>query len=282
MIQPKRKKLREPYRLLLLRDDTLAEVGSYKLSILNIYIAVSAILLFTTALVFVLIFLTPIRRLVPGYANVYESREYRELNKQVRALENEMQDQRLYIARFRHLLSGIPDVVDTSTLIGPADNREEAAKNAATRAALLSQPPLTTPTFKPADNPGDLHGTSFLNMVPPLRGVISATFNRNAGHFGTDILAPENTPIVAILDGTVIAADWTLETGNTLAIQHSGNMVSFYKHNSRNLKPLGASVKAGEAVAIIGNTGENTTGPHLHFELWFDGKPLDPENFINF
>jgi murein DD-endopeptidase MepM/ murein hydrolase activator NlpD len=284
MIQAKRNKLREPYRLLLLHDETLAEVGSYRLSLLNIYIAVSAILLLTSALVFSLIFLTPVRKLVPGYANVYESREYRELNRKVQDLESEMQDQRLYIARFRSLLAGIP-VSDSlaepfQSAASSGSSPEAYAVNPAT---LTSHTPLVSRDLQNIESSiPEIHGTSFLHVVPPIRGTISARYDPNSSHFGTDILAPENTPVVAILDGTVIASDWTLETGNTLGIQHAGNMVSFYKHNSHNLKHLGARVKAGEAIAIIGNTGETTSGPHLHFELWVDGKPLNPERFINF
>jgi murein DD-endopeptidase MepM/ murein hydrolase activator NlpD len=279
MIRKKGSRLREPYRLLLLRDDTLAEVGSYRLSLLNIYIAVSALLIVTSALVFALIFLTPLRRLVPGYANVYESREYRELNNQVRALEQEMVDQRLYLERFRSLLAGVPmpdsaisqrdeDLI-SSVLAGPVQ--------------LFTPPTGQPPEPRIALNPGnERYGTQFLSVVPPLRGTVSAGYDPYASHLGTDILAPQNTPVVAILDGTVLFADWTLEAGNTIGIQHEGNMVSVYKHNSRNLKKEGARVKAGEAVAIIGNTGEATSGPHLHFELWIDGRPVDPQLFVNF
>jgi murein DD-endopeptidase MepM/ murein hydrolase activator NlpD len=280
MIQTKRKRLREPYRLLLLRDDTLAEVGSYRLSLLNIYIALSAILIVTSAIVFCLIFLTPLRKLVPGYANVYESREYRELNKKVQEIEGEMQNQRLYLARFRSLISGIPDP-DTTT--GESATQATLDAYISQQQAVASQLSLISPDLRSIENPvSEMHGTSFLQVVPPIRGTVSARFDQNSGHYGTDILAPENTPVVAILDGTVIAADWTLETGNTIGIQHEGNIVSFYKHNSRNLKRLGTRIKAGEAVAIIGNTGEATSGPHLHFELWIDGKPANPERFINF
>lgn len=281
MIKNRRKRLREPYRLLLLRDDTLAEVGSYRLSLLNIYIAVSAILLITSGIVFSLIFLTPVRRLVPGYANVYESREYRELNNKVQDLESEMQNQQLYIARFRSLLSGIPSA-DSLTTAEQIENHSPSTYDLI-QEELETQPPLVSSDLRSIENPvSEIHGTSFLHMVPPLRGVISARYDQTAAHFGTDILAPENTAVLAILDGTVIAADWTLETGNTIGIQHTGDMVSFYKHNSTNLKRLGTRVKAGEAVAIIGNTGETTSGPHLHFELWVDGKPVNPERFINF
>jgi len=274
------KRLKEPYRLVILKEDTLEEVSSYRLSLMNVYILVSAVLIITSAIVFSLMFFTPIRRLVPGYANVYESREYRELNNKVQTLEKEMDAQRLYIDRFRNLLSGIP-TRDTSQ---PAFNDENPDDiQALARAELIAKPPLVQ---EKAVNVEPLSSQesplSFIQVVPPVRGILSAQFNASEDHFGVDILAPDNTPLLALLDGSVIASDWTLETGNTLGIQHSGNMVSFYKHNARNLRKLGSKVNAGEAIAIIGNTGEATSGPHLHFEIWVDGQPVDPQRFINF
>ena len=118
--------------------------------------------------------------------------------------------------------------------------------------------------------------------MPPISGVISSGFDAEIDHLGVDILAPHDTPVKAIWDGHVITADWTLETGYTIGIQHSNDMVSFYKHNATLLKRTGAFVRAGEAVAIIGNTGKMSSGPHLHFELWLQGKPVDPTNYIDF
>ncbi|MBK8491772.1 MAG: M23 family metallopeptidase [Saprospirales bacterium] len=121
-----------------------------------------------------------------------------------------------------------------------------------------------------------------LYFTPPLTGEISAGFMLDKKHFGVDILAPRNTPVKAVMDGWVIASDWTLETGNTIGIQHDNNLISFYKHNSALLKEIGSYVKAGEAVAIIGNSGTLSDGPHLHFELWHKGVPVDPDQYINF
>ncbi|MFQ5448643.1 MAG: M23 family metallopeptidase, partial [Saprospiraceae bacterium] len=117
---------------------------------------------------------------------------------------------------------------------------------------------------------------------PPIGGVISAPFDKEKSHLGVDVIAPKNTPVKTVMDGWVIFSDWTLETGNTIAIQHTNNLVTFYKHNSALLKKTGNYVKAGEAIAIIGNTGELTDGPHLHFELWHSGKPVNPTDFVDF
>ncbi len=117
---------------------------------------------------------------------------------------------------------------------------------------------------------------------PPVSGPISSGFMPNLGHIGVDILAPKNTAVKAALDGYIFFSDWTLETGNTIGIQHENNIISFYKHNSVLLKKVGSFVKAGEAVAIIGNTGTLSNGPHLHFELWNNGEPVDPTEYISF
>ena len=121
-----------------------------------------------------------------------------------------------------------------------------------------------------------------IHFTPPLTGGISAGFQPEKKHYGLDISSPKNTPVKSVLDGVIITADWTLETGNTIAVQHPNNLISFYKHNSKLLKNIGDVVKAGEAIAIIGNSGTLTDGPHLHFELWFRGKPVDPTDYISF
>ncbi|MBX2814769.1 MAG: M23 family metallopeptidase [Saprospiraceae bacterium] len=122
-----------------------------------------------------------------------------------------------------------------------------------------------------------------LYLVPPVSGgSVSLGFDPSKQHLGIDVNAPAGTPVKSVLAGHIIYAGWTLETGNTVGIQHSNNLISFYKHNSALLKQTGAYIQAGEAVAIIGNTGTLSSGPHLHFELWSDGKPVDPVDFIDF
>ena len=121
-----------------------------------------------------------------------------------------------------------------------------------------------------------------VNLTPPISGSISAKFMPDKSHYGVDVVAPKNTPVKAVMDGFVISSDWTIDTGNTIGVQHANGYVSFYKHNSSLLKKSGSPVKAGEAIAIIGNTGRLTDGPHLHFELWHNGKPINPTDYINF
>ena len=119
-------------------------------------------------------------------------------------------------------------------------------------------------------------------FFPPVKGVVTNTFNMQQDHYGIDLVAAPNEPVLSVADGTIILSAWTLETGYVIQIQHSNNLISVYKHNSKLLKKQGTRVKAGETIAIIGNSGELTTGPHLHFELWYNGNPIEPEKFIKF
>ena len=114
----------------------------------------------------------------------------------------------------------------------------------------------------------------------PLEGQISQSFERKSGHLGLDIVGAKNDPIKSTLDGTIIFADWTTDGGHEIHIQHSNNIVSVYKHNSYLLKKTGDRVRAGDPVAIMGNTGSQTDGAHLHFEIWVNGKPVDPQNYL--
>jgi len=119
-------------------------------------------------------------------------------------------------------------------------------------------------------------------FFPPVKGVVTSGFSASQNHFGVDVVAAENEPVKAIADGTVIFSSWTLETGYVVAVQHSNELISIYKHNSVILKSIGDPIRGGEILSIIGNTGEQTTGQHLHLELWYRGNPLDPREFITF
>ena len=258
-----KKRYRDPYKLVLLKEETLEEVSSYRLTPINVYILVSSLLFVTSLIVLALVFFTPVRRLVPGYADVTQNREYMKLYTSVRDLETQVKEQALYIESFRKIAIG-----DSAALESIMAKRD---------AKVPGVVPIGPESLGAESSQSAIH---FLYVVPPVTGSISRGYT--AEHMAVDIVAPKNTAVKAILDGYVISSDWTLETGNTIAIQHEGNLVSFYKHNARNLKKMGAFVKAGEAVAIIGNTGELSSGPHLHFELWEQGHPVDPSLYVDF
>jgi murein DD-endopeptidase MepM/ murein hydrolase activator NlpD len=119
-------------------------------------------------------------------------------------------------------------------------------------------------------------------LFSPLSGIVLSPYNVKSEHYGVDVVSKKNEPVKCVADGTVIFSDWTQESGYVISVQHKGNLISVYKHNSALLKKVGNFVNAGDIISIIGNTGELTSGPHLHFELWYNGNPVNPEEFVSF
>ncbi|MFK8102989.1 MAG: M23 family metallopeptidase [Saprospiraceae bacterium] len=281
-------RLKDNYRLVIMNNETFEEVGSYQLSLLNVYIILSSIVVSVALVVIALVIFTPVKRYIPGYGDINEHKELLALNKEISALEEELVAQKAYTDNFRKILVGDvqneteiseeENIIDDSLLNVSRIKEDELLRKEVEFEEKINEKELTkSANFSPREMP---LGQIFL--FPPIKGEISAEFMMNGKHDGVDIMAPKNTPVKAVLDGYVIASDWTLETGNTIGIQHSNTLISFYKHNSSLLKKRGSFVKAGEAVAIIGNTGTLSDGPHLHFELWYKGKPVNPQEFINF
>ena len=269
--RPLSERLQDTFRLNVIEDETLREVKSYRFTLMNIYVIFASIFFVLFIIIVSLVFFTPIKRLVPGFGDIKENREFVELSRQVSQLEEELETQQVYTNGLMNMLSGgevtqlnIPNVgqiaIDTTQAAKPSANLKIGEVAASKQVQDLNR----------------------LVFIPPVKGSISAYFSRAIDHLGVDVLAAKDTPIKAVTDGIVITSDWTLETGNTIGIQHDNNLVSFYKHNSVLLKKTGDYVTAGEAIAIIGNTGTLSDGPHLHFELWYNGKAIDPRQLINF
>ncbi|MEO1715331.1 MAG: M23 family metallopeptidase, partial [Bacteroidota bacterium] len=225
--------------------------------------------------------------LVPGYGTISNETEIFNLRQEIDTLSQALAAQQRYNESFRRLLVGEVQTVEDIPQIQyePGDSsaqierieEDEALRREVELEAIREINELNRSNSSNAPVPLEQ-----IFFTPPVTGEISAGFMPDKGHQGVDILAPKNTPIKVVMDGVVIASDWTLETGNTIGILHENDIVTFYKHNSVLLKKVGNIVQAGEAVAIIGNTGTLTDGPHLHFELWYQGVPVDPEGYINF
>ncbi|MCS4435869.1 M23 family metallopeptidase [Aquiflexum gelatinilyticum] len=192
-----------------------------------------------------------------------------------------------YLANIQGIISG-NGVLDKGVLEDSSANKPDSGNSKAAdfrpSKATLSILDEFKSTPVEYSNPMEISGNSFAEafFFTPIKGVLTAVFAPQEDHFGVDIVAKENEPVKAIADGTVILASWTLDTGYILSIQHSNELISIYKHNSVILKKVGEIVRAGEIISIIGNTGELTTGQHLHFELWYKGSPLNPQEFITF
>lgn len=283
-------KLKHNYRLVIMNNETFEEIGSYQLSLLNVYIMISSVVVLVAILVVSIIAFTPLRTYIPGYGDVSAHEEFLKLSKELDEQIKISEARNKYNDNIRKILQG--EVIETEEAAEAAANlpmdsmtnvdriieddllrKEIELDEQLQERELLSK----TVSYSPSEVPLEQ-----MYFIPPITGVVSENFASDNKHYGIDLLAPQNTPVKVIMDGYVFVADWTLETGNTIGIQHSNNLISFYKHNSVLLKNVGDYVKAGEAIAIIGNSGELSSGPHLHFELWHKGKPIDPADYIIF
>ena len=291
-------KLRDKYRLVIMNDDTFEEVTSIKLTPLAVYVGLSSLIVGTAILVTMAIVWTPLKRYIPGYGDFKRDAEISQLVNKVSDLENEMEATRHYNENFRKLLVGDLETMsketaekqgeptDTADALPQEVDRipeDEQLRSAVAKGTFTADPSLTAPAASGGSNyaPRDIP-LEQLFFMPPVAGEVTSGFDFQKDHYGIDIAAPKNTAVKSAADGVVISAGYTVETGYSIAIQHPNNVVTMYKHNSVLLKRAGSAVKAGEAIAIIGNSGENTSGPHLHFELWYKGRAVDPSDYINF
>lgn len=277
--QKRIKRWRNKFRFVILNDDTFEELLTLRLSPLNIFTASVFTIIATIALTSVVIAFTPLKELVPGYASSKLRRESVELALKTDSLERALNQNQRYIEGIQRILSG--EVIDTVL--------EELTSDSAVGTLVLSDPSEQDSAFRTwveDETEFSLSNTQrnidFPQLVPPIEGMVVSSFEKTTGHYAIDLTAPKNTAVKACYEGTIILADWSSETGHILIIQHENNLLSAYKHNSALLKEVGDFVRSGEAIAIIGNSGENTTGPHLHFELWYEGAPVNPEDYIKF
>jgi murein DD-endopeptidase MepM/ murein hydrolase activator NlpD len=296
------------YRVVIMNNDTFEEVSAVRLSLMNLYVSLSSIFVALTLIVASIIVFTPLKKYIPGYAASESGRAMLEMDEKLETLQELAQANNTYIIdRFKFLngqyeyeddvVKSQPTAIVADTTLEEefamipedADLRREVREGTVVPRLETAEVAKTEVTegggasLKTLPKNAVLVGQlGQLYFITPLSGEISQSFNIVKKHYGVDVTAPKNTAIKAAADGFVVAADWTLETGLTLAIQHANNVITFYKHNSLNLKKIGDKVKAGEAVAIIGNTGEQSSGSHLHFELWFNGKPMNPQEYIRF
>lgn len=253
-------KLHHYYKIVIMHEEDLREVNSYSISLKNLYILTLTTFFLIAALIVSLIIFTPIKSLIPGYGKLENDKAYQELFTKVDELENQLKAQDIYTVGLQNMLKGIEQ----------ANFKNEANQ---------TSKPIISRDIRETEKTGALNQILF---APPITGSISNEYDPNTEHFGVDILAPKNTPVKAIQNGVVVDASWSVETGNMVYIQHPQNVISVYKHNSTLLVKAGQRVSAGQAIAIIGNTGTLTSGPHLHFELWYDGLPVNPVNYITF
>jgi murein DD-endopeptidase MepM/ murein hydrolase activator NlpD len=271
-----RDRLRERYRLVIMEDETLELRNSIKVTLLNVYLAASVLFVVIGALVFCLIYFTPMKNYLVGFNQVELSRQALAQEQLIDSLSNITDTHQQWIDNILRQLngevdtasSGVADQVNLSNI-----NLDQVSpEDLALRDEVDQRDYFTL----------EQNGENRRLLSPPMEGVISDGFDPSEEHYGIDIVGKENSAVKAVDDGTVIDTYWDSETGNCIVLQHDNNLISIYKHNSSILKKVGTFVRSGDAIAIVGNTGELSSGPHLHMELWKDRAPLNPEDHIVF
>ena len=266
------------YKLTIINENTLEEIVGLRVSKLNglsVLLSVLAVLFLIAACI---IAFTPLRNYLPGYMN---SSQIVDNALRVDSLQELLNRQNLYIMNIQDIFSGKVPIDSVQTLDSLTAAREDTLMERTKREEEFRRQyeenekyNLTTIVSQP-----DVNG---LILYRPTRGMVSDHFNADKKHFGTDIAANPNESVLATMDGTVFLSTYTAETGYVIGVQHSQDFVSIYKHCGSLLKKEGDRVKGGEAIALVGNSGTLSTGPHLHFELWYKGHPVNPEKYIVF
>ncbi len=275
-------KLRNKYRLIIYNDNTFEEVWFMKLSRLNILAWGGSSLIFFIVLLFIFIAYTPVREFIPGYPDGSMRRNIILNSLKVDSLEREIQLRDQYLFNLNAIIAG-KEPENFENEIDTAVRYEKISFKKSRYDSLFRAQFEQEEKFNVVDKPGIFKSSiASVHFFTPVNGIVTNSFNDTENHFGTDIVAGPNEVVKATLDGTIILTSWTIETGNIVQIQHDNDLISVYKHNAEILKHMGNRVQAGEPIAIIGNSGELTTGPHLHFELWHKGKPVNPEEYITF
>lgn len=269
------------YILQFVNADTFEEKFSLRLTRLNVFVWASLCAIVLIFLTTILIAFTPIREYIPGYSSQELERRASELYFKSDSLQQLVGYQTEYIANIQKVLTG-----DLKFEQADPDNTSADVSGFSAGDLAPSQADLMLRETVRKEDKYNLFlsaksGSNYV-LFPPAQGPISADFNLKEKHFAVDVNVPINTPIKAAADGRVILTEWSVETGYVVLVEHSNNLLTVYKHNTKLTKSQGDIVKAGEVIAISGNTGTLTTGPHLHFELWNNGYPVDPKTFIDF
>lgn len=268
------KRLKVRYRLVIMTENSFEEKFAFSLTPMNVFVALSTGIVLFAAIVISLIVLTPVREYIPGYSDTRTRRNVEKLILRADSLESNLKQRDRFIETLKSIIDGKAI---------PADSLRNLSDSSMKKIGMMIDEKLKQQhqqeAFSNQESGSSMAGFYFF---PPVKGLVSRNFNQDEDHLALDLVTQPDAPVKATLPGTVIFSSWTPETGHVIGLQHANNLVSIYKHNSALLKKTGALVSAGDAIAIVGNSGEASTGPHLHFELWYNGNPVNPEEYMAF
>jgi murein DD-endopeptidase MepM/ murein hydrolase activator NlpD len=276
-----KQKLTEKYRLVVLNENTFEERFSLKLSRLNVFVLggiFSIVLIFLTT---IFIAFTPIKEYIPGYSSSKLKSETLKLAFEADSLQLKLAVLENYTNALKPVFTGDIEAENIDSIQTEITQRtiDESLLYATKEDSIFREKIESENRFAIQQN---ANSNVKIVFFAPLSGTLSQNFDANSKHFAVDIVAKTGTPIKAIADGTVLFSGWNSETGYVIILKHANDYISVYKHNGNLLKQQGDFVKSGEVIASVGSTGELTTGPHLHFELWSGGYAVNPTNFIDF
>ena len=276
------KKLFDDYKVVVSSEDTFEEKLAFKASKINAFLlmlAYSAILiLFTISIVF----FTELRELVPGYSSSDLLNRAVYLTQKTDSLERQIELNNKFYKSIEDVLSGkIDEFIPRENISVDSTISESLALTIlpSSEDSILRKYVENEDKFNLTKNELVIENKMFYS---PIKGDITQSFNFEENHFAVDISADVGTPVKSILDGKILFSEWSVDTGHVIIIDHGDNIISVYKHNSKLLKEQNDYVQAGEVIAYSGNQGNLSSGPHLHFELWNNGTPIDPEPLLNF
>ncbi len=277
-----KQKLTHKYRMVVINEDTFEEKVSFKLSRLNVFILSGIFTILLIGLTIILIAFTSLKEYIPGYSSIKLKKQATDLVYKVDSLENVLEVNNRYINTVKNVLTGEVESFefDTDSVYESIQSGNYSLPiNASENDSLFRTEVERVDKFSFFEQAKKDVGIVFF---APITGTITEGYDINQKHFAVDVAVKTGTPVKAVADGTVIFAEWTSATGHVIILEHAKSFISIYKHNGSLHKQQGDLVKSGEVIASSGSTGELTTGPHLHFELWSDSYPVDPINFIDF
>lgn len=276
------KKLLHKYRLVILNEDTFEERISFKLTKLNVFVAVSLGIIILIAGTTFLIAFTGLREYIPGYSSANLKKQATELAYKTDSLKTALMLNNQYYESIRKVLTGDlePMILNRDSLVRAQQLDPSLIDLSSSKADSLLREEVSQ---EDKYNVLETAGTQMeFALFPPVKGSISEKYNLKSRHYAVDVVVAKNAPVKAAADGRVIFSEWSAATGQVMIIEHSYGLLSVYKHNSSLTKGQGDFVRSGEVIALAGSSGELSTGPHLHFELWKDGNPVNPSDYIDF